>query len=484
MTQDEAENQESVPADEISTASDGREKRGPEETSSASSKDRELSSLEESDSVSADRVAEKKEELEARSDSAVQFLSVLSHCLEDTILKSSLRQTSSGLFVDLQGLTPLLDAYNQWLKENVPGSAGEAPDKLLHKLCLSDDPPLCYLIEGKLTRVGYLVSNLPPLPEQKIPQFQGGVLDAKDYFHLRDPILDELPDIKGVVDSRGFQIQMNTNKKGVFSITPPILTEFASVARNTKSVLKKYPELTRAYRNLLIPFFQGIIRAKKLPPKAPILIPGLMKKEKGLIAYRLGDSVFLSTKDNEIRCYYGLSGRNLHEFMIREYDAVKSLTKGRPVGDFQFPKKRGRSIGIMKVDGDRFFIEPLAFKEFVSLIPHAWQMKKTFNGYYTVMDCMKEFCKVFKNTKRAELRDLPKNCVPEKFRNLRFHVSESFVFVSNAKGAVISCLPKFSMKKGGGKKGKGEYSGAKSKSRTKKGSESRSVDNSKESASP
>lgn len=373
---------------------------------------------------------------ESRSPIVLEFLGTLGKSLNETIRFHQLRATPEGLFVSEQAQDALSDVIEAFLaSQNLQGAPEE---NFLRKIPRGGEERY-YLLDGKTCLFGALFRF--PLTEQdklSIPFWRGSLFDAKDYLHLKDPIFQNLEGTTHELNSRGFRISL-TNRKKIAYLSIDILSEFGRLARNSKRLLEEEPRLTSALRYAAPLLVRMWGKAKVVRNSDKILIPATQFRNKKQSLLRLGDFVWIQDEDGTIQKCYSTRGKNLHNFLREETQALKNELRGKGFHGFRF-QNSGKHLGTLQLENESFFIEPASFKQFFDRIPYSRDLPKRIDGPYTFRLALELYLKVLSQSAWVDVVHVPKDFARQFKAGMNFRSKKNWYFAINRARHVLDCF--------------------------------------------
>lgn len=359
-----------------------------------------------------------------REDPLVPFVHDLSSSSSEEDRYTKLRATPTGLFISQDRLEHILQCYSEWLKKsssNVP--VGE---KLVRKLLGEESPALYYLLDGKTTLVGYIAKGiLKPTKQIHIPFFQGSLINAQDYLHMRDPIFQEHDSVNAIVGSGGFQIEFES-KNGKLLTTQDSLKNFSQLIEHSPYLLKKHPSVTQALRNVIPALAKIWKEAKPITTEYKNLVPPAFRKEKDSDIFHWSELILLRQKDNQLGFSYGKKGRNFRSFLTLE---VRKLHRKKlNVQDFHFLNQRGL-FGSLRVGNDTLRIQERTVREFTEHIHQLQQLRELLPNRYTAKDALDQLLTLLKASRWVEPHALPKHVTEGSGSQKTFRKKDDWIFI-------------------------------------------------------
>lgn len=379
------------------------------------------------------------------------------------------RVTREGLFVEEGLKLAVIEAYRRFICDEAKSHSEISDKKLIRRLFGAELPELHYLLDGKVCIPGYLVPlSIDEGKRYPVPFFRGSTISALDYLHLRDPILKDIDGLESFVDNRGFRLSVVT-RSASYAFDTAFLAEYSRVLRDDRKLIARYPAAGISLRACLPALVESVRRARFVGSKQSLLIPAKYRNNKAVKLLQIGQTYFVVGREGKLFGCYGLQGRNLHKFLISEFDALKGSVKGGGLKGFSFERKNRRILGHVRVDENRLSVEPGAFKEFVIEAPRARHCSKKLSRMYTLRDCLMEFIKVLQGAKRVERRDLPGFLLQDVKEDTRFYLSDDFLFLFSPRGVVFSCATRYPRKDRGSRGVTGRKATGKSGSSSRSG---------------
>ncbi len=325
-------------------------------------------------------------------ESSPSFIATLPNIFSAVEIQQCFRIVSQGVFIHEEIETPVLEAYQNWLKK-VTGSSGEKSEaKCRRRLFQNESPKLFYLLDGKLCIPGYLIpcDNIQSL-KIKIPISQASLMDTTSYLHARDPMLDNLKNIKAEIDPRkGLLLKIKT-RNTEYNASVEVLKNFALAAKGSDTLTKELPGLAGPLRACLEPLQVCLNRARYIESATRLLVPKNYAKDPFNNFLKYKHLVFVTNnKQTEILYCYPIAERSLAKFVREELKLYKNLIYSQQVIG---KKVNPRILGSIKVKRKEYLVYTRALLRFISSLAKVSTTKKHLPNLYTVEHCVKELIK-------------------------------------------------------------------------------------------
>ncbi|MDC0359086.1 hypothetical protein OAO01_09740, partial [Oligoflexia bacterium] len=315
------------------------------------------------------------------------FIESLTKIIGEDEAKAVCRATEDGLFVEEQYSTTVIQAYQAWHKE-ITGSATEkSTRKCKKRLFGSDHPELRYIIEGKQSKVGFLLSCDITNPHKLgIPLYRGKSIVATNLLHPTDPIVAKLRNVKVTVKSSGVKIFVEA-RRNTFTMTSQMLQEIAEIIYPPRKSRGDVVEASCALRDILQRVSGLLPKAQFVRGRDYLLVP-TEEVDRNQKLFRLGTLVFVTDADLEIKRCYGLSGRSLNAFVRQQLEILGNSKRGKGIRDFRFDLRKRGVFGEVVKGPNSYPVSYRAMMEFLELLPQLRPRLKGFPWQHTVRDLL------------------------------------------------------------------------------------------------
>lgn len=310
---------------------------------------------------------------------------VLKHFSSEEI-KSGLRALRTGVFIDTKLVPSLVANYRLWRQVVQSANAAPSEEKCYRRLFNTESPELYYLLDGKLCIPGFLIPSEEILDRNRfsIPYSQASLLDAKFYIHPRDRILEETPGVsQGHGSGKGFYLELSCGDQK-FTVYESGLKSFGECARQSSRVLDAYPQLKGALRDSLQPLREILTKAKVIPTKQKLLVPGKYKSKKNARLLRFESLVLVVEKENQLIDCFDTRGKNLRELIKSEL----AERRNRRLGAFELTPNDKKYIAKIKIRSKYFRLHRKAFHEVLRSAHSSPGLRRELPTRYTVVDCL------------------------------------------------------------------------------------------------
>ncbi len=301
-------------------------------------------------------------------------------------IKSGLRALRSGVFVDEALCIQLFENYRLWRVEVQSSKTTPSDEKCRRRMFGTESPELYYLLDGKLCIPGYLIPSEQPLDRNSfsIPYSQASLLDAKQYIHPRDRILNDAEGVSlGHGSGKGFYLSLRCGEKQ-FTVMESGLKSFGLHGRESSKLVQKFPALKGALRDSLQPLREIIRTAKPITSKQKLLIPSSFRAKKGTSLLRCESLVLVMEENTRLIDCFDSRGKSLRALIDEEFQN----SKNKRIGAFELTPKDKRFLAKIKIRGKYFRLHRKAFLEVVRNAHASPTFRKELKPRYTVRDCL------------------------------------------------------------------------------------------------
>jgi|GEM_PF-4209669 len=356
--------------------------------------------------------------------------------LDENLLTEAVRQLPQGVFFSEEALPALIHAYQEWFSSLRPGAAPLSEKKVIKRLFQDESPTLSYLIEGKQCQVGfYLPLNLTRQSTAvgKMVKSDSSPLDAGDFLHVRDPIFNSLQNVKVELGSQGFSLKLKRGDQTI-AISRELILQFAELARNSRRVIERFPEILTAVRFALPVLASYLGKARPLSNREPKLLPEQFcnKNYKYLSAFGF---TFLLGPDNKLLACFEHSGKNLHTLLTKEFEQIKTRLGKAKLASLELSRSK-QFLFFIKQGPERFSIEPVVFRRWITGIRKSGALSRELGSPFSLKSALELFARVIKETQEVQFYTLPGHLREKTSPKSRFRHYKDLYFVIES-GSVI-----------------------------------------------
>lgn len=366
----------------------------------------------------------------------LDFVRFLGRELDEKTRYSLLRATPDGLFLSEEARAPFSAAVESFLRSQKLDSS---PEGRLLRGAAKATGAASYLLDGKVCLFGSLLPvSLTERDTSQLPFWRGSLFDASDYLHLKDPIFRELKEAEATLGSGGFQMKVLSRKKPA-SVSLEVLTQFCRTAKNSKTALSEEPRLENALRwgvPLLVKLWA---KAKVARHSDRLFVPLAHEGERSLTYLLFKDLVWVQDRSGALIRSYGLRGKNLHQLLQEETDALRRKSKGKPVRGLQL-RERGRQLGSLRLEKETVLIERGAFKRFFDRIPYSRDLPKKPPARYSLRFALESFCELVWGSIWVDQINVPKEFLRQVDRKMNFRARKNWYFAITSRFHITDCF--------------------------------------------
>lgn len=352
-----------------------------------------------------------------------------------------LRLLPSGLFIEESAYSALLDAFITWNADHSELLHKASPDKLRRDfqgaLCTHQQ----YLLDGKVLLYGNeLRFQKDDFKTRDIPSFQGSLLDARSFIHMRDPIFSQTPDVTAQLSQSGLSVQFSSRKQPV-TLDNASLQKLAVVLQRSRSIPKRYANIQNALREAVPAFCEIWSKANIVPSKKRLLIPHFLTTMKDRWFLTYGDLILVQNKDGSLASAYGLTGKNLHEFLVEELRALKNGKHRFKAGSLTLGSNT-KGYGTVTLESERYRLDPVFVRTFLLRIPFHRELTDRMPTRYTLGDVLKQLVEILESSIWADTVHVPRQLHQAYPKGTSFRTKGEWVFALTRDKEIIGIFDK------------------------------------------
>jgi hypothetical protein len=375
-----------------------------------------------------------------------QYLKLLSDFIDELpklkgleTCKLNLRLTRDGLFIKEDFFKEVLKAFQEWYQKLT--GAAHAPNmiKVRRKLFANEPIHQVYLIEGKISSVGYILP-CDSQPKRKIglPFVDSRTLDAKDFLHTRDPLFSSLNDVELVVRPGSSEIEVSFGGDK-FRFTTDAVKQFHALARYSPIVLRRFKKLREAQRFAFLALVKILRQTKVAVDKKPLFVPAGTERYPAH-AFRLYYNwVFVFDERGLLRTCYELNRRNAEKFVQSElvYLAQKGIRGLRDLRIYRYP---GKEIAEVRVGASSYKIGRRCLSSLERFYPYYVAKHSEGSKRYSLADVLSFFVKEFQQAYIVSPKEVAWLLKAGKVKAREFRFNKRWLFLINHKRIVFACI--------------------------------------------
>ncbi|MGA1192657.1 MAG: hypothetical protein ACO3XO_10305, partial [Bdellovibrionota bacterium] len=318
----------------------------------------------------------------------ITFLEEAAKRFTEELRFKHLRILPNGLFIEESAYGEVLEAFITWHTDYNEPSKKTSPDKIRKDFqhALSGYPQ--YLLDGKVLLYGKeLRFQKDDFKTRDIPYFQGTLLDARSFIHMRDPIFAQTPNVTAQLSQSGLSVQFSSRKQPV-TLDNASLQRLAVVLQCSRSIPKRYANIHNALREAVPAFCEIWSKAQVVPQKKRLLTPQHITNVQDGWFLTYGDLILVQKKDGSLSFAYGLSGKNLHEFLVEELRILKGGKYRFKAGSLILGSNT-KGYGSVLLENERYHLNPVFVRTFLLRIPFHRELTDKIPARYTLGDALK-----------------------------------------------------------------------------------------------
>lgn len=368
------------------------------------------------------------------------FVGVVKKYFPIEVIKAKIRVTPKGLFVEQSLKQQLIEHYQAWLESEGLPPAARTTEKVNRRIFASENAPLYYLMEGKVSLAGYLAVALIQQPQQyHLPYFLGSLSDSRTILSPLDPIFSSIPGLSAVQEPKGLRVSLSVQGAQLY-LPAEAVKDFVSKAEYSTRTMKDFPDLKESQSASLRVLATLLSKSKpEGKEKVAQLIPFQLRKERGVAVRTLGLYRFYFNQRNELLLTIELKGKNLAHFVWREM-IVSRQNGERRIGIFDLAPEKDRNIGTFNIKGRKIRLATHALAGFVEHIDDSPEKRDRFVKNYSIRECFEKFSVLFQTSQPIDGRLIQTFVADFKQRGTQFMVNGPWIFVIAPDGLLSHCL--------------------------------------------
>lgn len=357
--------------------------------------------------------------------SVLSYINNISKYFDGDYLKRNIKQTSNGIFVNEQAITEFIEGFDKHLFDLTQTYPRKDFTKSLKKLFATEQPVVNYLIEGKSTSVGYVISTNQRFPS--LLNLNSITLDSKAYLHPRDPLFDSIPGLSTALAATGLDFKYTSKHEYLFNLDT--LKAFQKIIEKSKILISKYPNAPTSLRVALTDFIDFINILKK--PNYKIVISNKFPHPNYL--YLSWNKIILTVQNSRIVQIYNLRGPSFNEFVDNELKArinvpnFTQINSGSLVGKFEMPNRNFKLTNTILAN---FIADNLEAN------------LKYLKNYFTVKDAIEALAKLLTTANNISEHDLPFS--PMRMPRISYYENLGWYFAVDQNKNLVGITTKFS----------------------------------------
>jgi hypothetical protein len=360
-------------------------------------------------------------------------------------LNSGFRHTRKGIFVSEDSEHSLISAYQKWLQEQTGKEKAKNEDKCRKRLYGTEDIKLFYLLDGKRCIPGHLLRgyagepSTPKKGKNSIPAYQGELLDPVAFLHPKDPFLQKMENVEYKFIPSVGSILYFSSKKATTKVSFDKLQQFADVARASKDLRKRFPEIVYSLRDCIKPLKELLATARPKKGKAPSIIPNEFAKLKPSLALTHGSLTFLLDKDSNLLATYHSKGPAFRKRLLIEIEQLVTQHPLTSVKGFTLLKGKQKNLGKVRIKNASYQLEQNSFFHFLRLLLRS-KSKNPLPHFITARDVMLRLISALRASK-APTEEVEKELTGgRRISGRSYRVSGKWVFVVSDKTNIAACF--------------------------------------------
>ncbi|MCB0329843.1 MAG: hypothetical protein KDD70_09270 [Bdellovibrionales bacterium] len=377
-------------------------------------------------------------------ESVVKFLLDSKKHLSEETRFHKMRLLTGGLFVDERALSDLLIGYQNWYKgfaEASPEVTLPTDEKLKKRLFQSLNRETKYLLDGKVLLCGRLLElDSSSVVTQHIARFSGSLLEAVNYIHMRDPIFEQTNGVTAHVGAKGLVVEFQTRKQPI-AVDNAGLQKLARVLQQSRSIPKRFSKIQFAARQAVPAFCEIWKKAQVIPNQTKLLVPMDTRSLKKGWFLIYGDIVIVQGDNGELISLYGLRGKNLHEFLIRETDSLRAQQRRPRFGSMSLSAK-GRGYGFIKLEGDSYLLDPTVVRKFIERMPYSREIPEKVPARFTLFDALKRIVALIESTAWVDVVHVPRGFITQQEPGTNYRAKGPWIIAINKKKQIVGIYDK------------------------------------------
>lgn len=369
------------------------------------------------------------------------FLGEASKRLTEELRFKHLRLLPSGLFIEESACGEILKAFITWTTDHSELLNKVSPDKLQKDFQGALYTHQQYLLDGKVLLYGNeLRFQKDDFKTRDIPYFQGSLLDARSFIHMRDPIFSQTPDVTAQLSQSGLSVQFSSRKQSV-TLDNASLQKLAVVLQRSRSIPKRYANIQNALREAVPAFCEIWSKANIVPSKKRLLIPHCLTTMKDRWFLTYGNLILVQNKDGSLASAYGLTGKNLHEFLVEELRVLKNGKHRFKAGSLTLGSNT-KGYGSVTLESERYRLDPVFVRTFLLRIPFHRELTDKMPTRYTLGDVLKQLVEILESSIWADTVHVPRQLNQIYPKGTSFRTKGEWVFALTRDKEIIGIFDK------------------------------------------
>lgn len=369
------------------------------------------------------------------------FLGEASKRLTEELRFKHLQLLPSGLFIEESACGDVLEAFITWHsdQDETPNKASHEKMRKDFQSSLRDEPQ--YLLDGKVLLYGKeLRFQKDDFKTRDIPYFQGSLLDARSLIHMRDPIFVQTPDVTAQLSHSGLSVQFFSRKQPV-TLDHASLLRLAGVLQRSRSIPKRYANIQNALRVAVPAFCEIWNKAKVVPSKKRLLIPHRLTTLKNGWFLSYGDLILVQNKDGSLAEAYGVTGKNLHEFLVEELRLLKNGKHRFKAGSLILGSNT-RGYGAVTLENERYRLDPVFVRTFLMRIPFHRELTDRMPTRYTLGDVLIQLVRILESSIWVDTIHVPRHLSQAYPPGTTYRTKGEWVFALSRQKEIIGVFDK------------------------------------------
>jgi hypothetical protein len=369
------------------------------------------------------------------------FLREAAKRLTEELRFKHLRLLPSGLFIEESACGEILKAFITWTTDQSELLNKVSPDKLQKDFQGALYTHQQYLLDGKALLYGNeLRFQKDDFKTQELLYFQGSLLDARSFIHMRDPIFAQTPDVTAQLSQSGLSVQFSSRKQSV-TLDNASLQKLAVVLQRSRSIPKRYTNIQNALREAVPAFCEIWSKANIVPSKKRLLIPhGLTTmKDRWFLTY--GDLILVQNKDGSLASAYGLTGKNLHELLVEELRVLKNGKHRFKAGSLTLGSNT-KGYGTVTLESERYRLDPVFVRTFLLRIPFHRELTDRMPTRYTLGDVLKQLVEILESSIWADTIHIPRQLTQTYPAGTSYRTKGEWIFALSRQKVIIGIFDK------------------------------------------